>query len=126
MDFYIHVGYDCFQKPINANSTIVKTVTAKTSVIESPVDKRQTNAELVATTLSDPQSRTSQFRELCIRRDDYRCVITKQMDFVHWEKLNEPADIMAGDLEAAHIIPFSLASWRDNTVILFTKTSKGL
>lgn len=102
---------------IDADSDIVKTTSAGTSVAESPVEKRKTNAELVDATLSKPQPRVPSFRETCLRRDSYQCVVTKQMDCDHWENLGKPPDVKYGDLEAAHIIPFAYASWHDSPVI---------
>ncbi|PGG97677.1 hypothetical protein AJ80_09660 [Polytolypa hystricis UAMH7299] len=43
----------------------------------------------------------------------YRCVTTQEMDIDHWKSLNKPSNVMCGDLEAAHIIPFAYASWHD-------------
>lgn len=65
----------------------------------------------MASKLDQPSIRTEDFRELCLKRDGYRCVVTGQMEVKHWIKCKRPADIPKGHVEAAHIIPISYASW---------------
>ncbi|OJD10285.1 hypothetical protein AJ78_08650 [Emergomyces pasteurianus Ep9510] len=96
----------------------MKTISRITSVSSSPHEKRRNNAEVVATFLSGPQSRDSKFRRTCLRRDSYKCVVTKQMETENWANLGHPSDVSFGDLEAAHIIPFSYASWNDRPTVL--------
>ncbi|OJD09949.1 hypothetical protein AJ78_08842, partial [Emergomyces pasteurianus Ep9510] len=85
-----------------------KALSPRTSVTESPISKRKRNVELIAANLQVPH-----FRETCLHRDEYRCVVTQVMDFSLWKSINQPPDILYGDMEVAHIIPFVYASWRD-------------
>jgi hypothetical protein len=73
--------------------------------------------DIVAATLFQPQTRNSKFRDMCLRRDSYRCVVTSQMDTDYWEKtLGCPEEIGFAPVEAAHIIPFAYASWDKSSV----------
>ncbi|KAH1801744.1 hypothetical protein KXX36_007029 [Aspergillus fumigatus] len=89
----------------------------KSFTISSLVSRRRTHrteqeqVEPVASKLDQPSIRTEDFRELCLKRDGYRCVVTGQMEVKHWIKCKRPADIPKGHVEAAHIIPISYASW---------------
>ncbi|OJD13515.1 hypothetical protein AJ78_06041 [Emergomyces pasteurianus Ep9510] len=91
----------------------MKTTSRKTSVSSSPHEKRMNNAEVIAASLSVSQSRDPKFRETCLQRDNYKCVVTKEMDIDYWEEIGCPSDVLFGDVEAAHIIPFAYASWND-------------
>ncbi|KAL4783343.1 hypothetical protein BJX76DRAFT_348655 [Aspergillus varians] len=102
--------------PMKARST-------KNSVTPSPHSWRRSNAEVVAAALMEPQSRGDKFREDCLRRDGDRCVISKSMSSDAWTKLGRPSDVRSTYLEAAHIIPFSYASW-DNSSVCDLPSSK--
>ncbi|KKZ66660.1 hypothetical protein EMCG_00223 [[Emmonsia] crescens] len=91
----------------------MKTTSGNTSVFSPPHEKRKSNAEVVAASLPAPQRRDLGFRKACLRRDSYKCVVTRQMDTKHWVKQGRPSGVPFGDLEAAHIIPFAYASWND-------------
>lgn len=60
----------------------------------------------------ESSSRAAQhrLRQECLRRDGWRCVVTKFWD----PKLRLPHELLSCPLEAAHILPFSLGSffWR--------------
>ncbi|EAW21326.1 uncharacterized protein NFIA_064900 [Aspergillus fischeri NRRL 181] len=99
-----HNLFTCLVAPMKARSQ-------RPSVTDSPHGKRQEQVEAVASKLDQPSIRTEDFRELCLKRDGYRCVVTGQMELKHWIKSKRPADIPKGHVEAAHIIPFSYASW---------------
>ncbi|KAK2799929.1 hypothetical protein FQN50_008322 [Emmonsiellopsis sp. PD_5] len=92
----------------------MKTTRGKTSVSSSPREMKENDEEVVGSSLPVPQSRDHKFRETCLRRDDYRCVVTRRMDTQRWEDLGCPSDVPFGDLEAAHIIPSVYASWNDH------------
>ena len=85
------------------------------SVTDSPYSKRQANVELVAAALDKPESRDSSFRDLCLKRDSYRCVVTGDYDTGYWERQGY-SDVSHGPVEAAHIIPFSYSSWDKSSV----------
>ncbi|EER42430.1 conserved hypothetical protein [Histoplasma capsulatum H143] len=91
----------------------MKALSTGASVAESPIIKRQRNADLVAANLPEPQSRTDEFRDICLRRDGSRCVVTQRMDINLWKNINRPSEVDHGDVEAAHIIPFAYASWHN-------------
>lgn len=95
---------------------IVKARSRTASVTESPHPKRRNNAEIVAATLDKPESRNLGFREMCLRRDNFHCVISGNMDSGHWEKIGSPEDTRIAPVEAAHIIPFAYASWDKSSV----------
>lgn len=101
----------------NETTGIVKARSTAPSVTASPHAKRQENADAVASTLDKPVSRDAKFREFCLRRDGYRCVVTGEMDTAHWIKIDCPTDVVSFPAEVAHIIPFSYASWDKSAVI---------
>ncbi|KAJ9217810.1 hypothetical protein DTO166G4_614 [Paecilomyces variotii] len=82
------------------------------SASRTPIDKREENVEIVASTLGNPQQREEQFRKDLLRRDNYRCVITQDLEWQKWDEIGAPEDLECDYIEAAHIIPFSLASWK--------------
>jgi hypothetical protein len=82
------------------------------SIASSPTERRDSYAERISTTLDQPMARTNEFKEGLLQRDGYRCTVTGDMDFDHWESLNCPQDITdIAPTEGAHIIPFSYAVW---------------
>ncbi|OJD15397.1 hypothetical protein AJ78_04329 [Emergomyces pasteurianus Ep9510] len=85
----------------------------QTSVSSSPHEKGRNNAEFMTGSLSISQSRDSKFRQTFLQRDNYKCVVTRWMDTKHWTKLGRPSNVPFRDLEAAHIIPLSYASWNN-------------
>lgn len=94
----------------------MKTASKNTSVTESPHPKRQQNAELVAGTLDESQSRKKEFRTKILKRDSFRCVLTDTMDEGHWASIGSPYEIDAYKIEAAHIIPFAYGNWKSPSV----------
>ncbi|KAK2782000.1 hypothetical protein FQN53_000250 [Emmonsiellopsis sp. PD_33] len=53
------------------------------------------------------------FRDDCLRRDGYKCVVTKVMDRGRWKEIGWPEDQLKGSVTAAHVIPFSYAKFAD-------------
>lgn len=94
----------------------MKALSRKPSVTSPPHPKRQENAETVAGNLDEPEMRDPSFRDRCLRRDSYRCVITGDMDTGHWKSLGRPKDTDNAEVQAAHIIPFAYASWNKSSV----------
>lgn len=90
----------------------MKTLSSKSSVTESPHPERLRNAEIVSSNLDEAQTRKKEFRDLCFERDEHRCVLTGVTSITKWEDAGQPEDVEHGYLEAAHIVPFSYASWR--------------
>ena len=81
----------------------------KTS-ITSPVDPLEEPAENHAT----PEQL---FRDDCLRRDGYHCVISQAMDRGRWANLGYPeTEPGSAPVDAAHIIPYSYADFEDNEV----------
>lgn len=101
----------------NQSSGLVRARSKPPSVSPSPHAKREAHVEAVAATLTQPEKRTSQFKELCLKRDDNRCVITGELDIEYWEELNRPEEPYFGRTEGAHIIPFCYASWESAEVL---------
>lgn len=89
------------------------------SVIDSPECKRLSNVESIAHPFDLPEPRDPNFREQCLLRDGHKCVITKAMDLEKWVEEGKPKNIKAAHLEAAHIIPYSLANWSGSVVCLW-------
>ncbi|KAJ5559343.1 hypothetical protein N7535_009571 [Penicillium sp. DV-2018c] len=58
--------------------------------------------------------RLSKTRRICLQRDNYQCVVTKAWEHEHNPIVNLPPDALTADLEAAHIIPFALGSFRED------------
>lgn len=92
------------------------------SAARTPIERREESIEVVDSSLDGPQKRQDQFWEDILRRDNYRCVITKALDWQKWEEMGEPDDLESDYIEAAHIIPFSLASWKAVPVSMVRST----
>lgn len=103
---------------INIDCHAVKANSARPSVTSSRHPKRQAQVDLVASQLGAPTARSPAFRDICLIRDDYRCAITRDLDVERWEDLGRPQNDRKANLEAAHIIPFSFASYKDEDVCL--------
>ncbi|KAK2799705.1 hypothetical protein FQN50_008405 [Emmonsiellopsis sp. PD_5] len=91
----------------------MKSASRGPSVVSSPHSKRKEAVESVAQNLPSPLVRERRFREDCLRRDNYHCVVSKVMDLGHWEEIGSPQEQRRAAVEAAHIIPFSYANFRD-------------
>ena len=68
--------------------------------------------------IEEPQVRDSDFRKGCLERDRDRCVVTKAISFDKAEETGSAEDVLQGDLEAAHIIPWSFASYDPMVLVL--------
>lgn len=64
----------------------------------------------------EPQTKDEDFRDACLKRDGHRCVVSHILDAGQWKMLGRPEDVMAADLEAAHIIPYAYGSWKGRSV----------
>ncbi|KAJ5661686.1 uncharacterized protein N7477_009302 [Penicillium maclennaniae] len=95
----------CLLQPIKASGG--KTPTP----VDSPHQKRREDAQAVYEVIEEPQVRDMNFRNGCLERDRYRCVVTKAISFNEAEETESADDVLQGDLEAAHIIPWSFASY---------------
>lgn len=73
----------------------------------------------------EPQERNKVFRTNCLQRDNFQCVVSKALDLGKWEEQGEP-DILFGSLDAAHIIPWSFASFDVVRNSRNNKTENGL
>lgn len=82
------------------------------SVVESPHSKRQEHVDIVASTLLQPDRRDPSFATQLQLRDNYRCVITGQLNTDRWEHEGESENVFHGPTKGAHIIPFAFASWQ--------------
>lgn len=68
--------------------------------------------------LTKPQVRGQQFVDGCFNRDNHKCIISRFLDEEQWEKQGEPVEVLYGQLEAAHIIPFNIGKF-DKSRVLF-------
>lgn len=80
------------------------------SVVESPLPKHQEHVNIVASTIDQPQKREPVFKAQLKLRDEYRGVITGQLDTDLWQHQGEPENVYLGPAEGAHIIPVAFAS----------------
>ncbi|PWY81703.1 hypothetical protein BO94DRAFT_536927 [Aspergillus sclerotioniger CBS 115572] len=94
----------------------MKAASRQPSVDPSPVPKRQQNAELVASTIDKLQTRIASFPENVFKRDDYRCVVSGDVDSKYHQQMGLPEDVRDIKLNGAHIIPFSYGSWKEKGV----------
>ncbi|EKV05517.1 hypothetical protein PDIG_83150 [Penicillium digitatum PHI26] len=103
--------YDVFMNLFTGLAAPMKSRSKAPSVVESPHSKRQEQVDTVAATLDQPERRDSSFAAQLQLRDNYRCVITGQLNTDQWEHEGEPGNVSHGPTEGAHIIPFAFASW---------------
>lgn len=80
--------------------------------MESPYPKRQEHVDTVASTLDQPERRDPSFAAQLQLRDNFRCVITSQLNTDQWKHEGEPENVFYGPTEGAHIIPFAFATWQ--------------
>ncbi|EAW11918.1 uncharacterized protein ACLA_006760 [Aspergillus clavatus NRRL 1] len=103
--------YHIFYNLLTRLMVPMKVRSRQSSITSSPPTKSQHPVEVVASTLDQSNTRDHNFRDMCPRRDDYRCILTGDIDTDHWETLGSPEGVWHMDVQAAHIIPFSYASW---------------
>ncbi|KAJ5773719.1 hypothetical protein N7457_008615 [Penicillium paradoxum] len=103
--------YDIFMNLFTGLAVPMKSRSKAPSVVESPHSKRQEHVSIVASTLDQPERRDPSLATQLQLRDNYRCVITGQLNTDQWEHEGEPGDVLYGPTEGAHIIPFAFASW---------------
>ncbi|RAK99966.1 HNH endonuclease signature motif containing protein [Aspergillus ibericus CBS 121593] len=108
--------YDVYDTLMTGLLIPMKETCRQASVFASPHSKREANVDLVASTIAEPQYRSTTFRDTLLKRDDYRCVVSGHVDPDYYEQMGLPEDVLNSDLEGAHIIPFSYASWRGEGV----------
>jgi hypothetical protein len=102
---------DSFEEALTNKLTgIVRSRSKPPSIASSPIERRESHADLVSTTLDQPATRAKGFRDGLLQRDGYCCVVTGDMDLGHWESLH------LAPTEGAHIIPFSYATWDSKLV----------
>jgi hypothetical protein len=101
---------------VSSLTGIVKANSARGTITPSPHSQGEENAESVFAALIDPNSRSSEFRDTLLRRDNYRCVVSNQMDQKHFDEIGSPDDINNAEVEGAHIILFNHGKWKDTPV----------
>ncbi|KAJ5213049.1 hypothetical protein N7449_000218 [Penicillium cf. viridicatum] len=104
--------YDVFLNLFTGLAAPMKSRSRTPSVVESPLPKRQEHVDIVASTLDQSQKRDPVFKAQLQLRDNYRCVITGQLNTDRWQHEGEPENVHFGPTEGAHIIPFAFASWQ--------------
>ncbi|KAJ5950415.1 uncharacterized protein N7479_008828 [Penicillium vulpinum] len=103
--------YDVFMNLFAGLAAPMKSRSKTPSAVESPHSKRQDHVDTVVSTLDEPERRDPSFAVQLQLRDNYRCVITGQLNTDQWEKEGGPANVFHAPTEGAHIIPFAFASW---------------
>ncbi|CRL26460.1 unnamed protein product [Penicillium camemberti] len=103
--------YDVFINLFTGLAAPMKSRSKAPSVVESSHSKRQEHVDIVASTLDQPERRDPSFAAQLQLRDNYRCVITGQLNTDQWEHEGEPENVFHAPTEGAHIIPFAFASW---------------
>ncbi|PGH11310.1 hypothetical protein AJ79_04926 [Helicocarpus griseus UAMH5409] len=66
--------------------------------------------------LESPLRRQQRFREDCLQRDGYRCLISGLIDREHFRESGSTEEEDVAGLDAAHIIPFSYSSFEETEV----------
>ncbi|EPS28858.1 hypothetical protein PDE_03804 [Penicillium oxalicum 114-2] len=105
--------HDVFMNLFTGLAIPMKAHSRTSSVTESPCLKRLRQVEIVASCLDEPQPRDHQFKDLCLQRDNYRCIATGQMDTGHWDKTGRPDGVLHAPTNGAHESRKNAASaWR--------------
>ncbi|OJJ45352.1 hypothetical protein ASPZODRAFT_143987 [Penicilliopsis zonata CBS 506.65] len=98
----------------NGLLTPIKVAGAKTVINPSPRIGVEDSIEQLSTLIDGSIAHSQAVLRLrCLERDGDMCVLSGYYDIEKWK--TSPPDKTTADLEAAHIIPFSLASFRDET-----------
>ncbi|WEW58396.1 hypothetical protein PRK78_003864 [Emydomyces testavorans] len=89
----------------------MKTRTAMLAITPSSFDNKYDAVEQIAALMDKSPSRNSkiQLKELCLRRDNFRCMATGVIE--ESSGIESSASDIFGPTELAHIIPFSIAQW---------------
>ncbi|KAK2749347.1 hypothetical protein FQN55_003673 [Onygenales sp. PD_40] len=94
----------------------MKATSGRSSVAESSSEKRREPAESIAAALPYLETRDPSFRKTCLRREGYRCIVTKYMDTEHWVNVGEPGDVDYGDFTRCAHHPFCIRLSRQKDV----------
>lgn len=78
----------------------------------SPRPGMEESIKDVSSQSGGPLTRGASLKQHCLSRDDHRCVVTKHVDELYTD-LND-ANAVRSYVECAHIIPFSLAKWKND------------
>ncbi len=85
------------------------------SVEPSPRPGWEASIESVASEISPSQRQQTWLRKACLERDQNRCVVSGRYDVEQWMKLPEGDPVRESEkksrTQAAHIVPFSCASF---------------
>ncbi|KAI9369107.1 hypothetical protein BJX61DRAFT_549831 [Aspergillus egyptiacus] len=103
--------FDTFRNVVTCLLIPVRAAGGRTPTIQSPFSDNQEDEMAERAKLTKSQVRGQQFVDGCFNRDNHKCVISRFLDEEEWEKQGEPIDILYGQLEAAHIIPFSFGKF---------------
>ncbi|OJJ45151.1 hypothetical protein ASPZODRAFT_160603 [Penicilliopsis zonata CBS 506.65] len=107
--------HDVFFNLLTALAIPMKARSNSSTVTESPQANRLEAVETVASTLDEPQYREETFRELCKKRDSYRCIVSGELDTKTWIERGRPDNEDNCYVDVTHIIPFAYASWDKST-----------
>jgi hypothetical protein len=120
MNFCIQVSVIVFTD-YGKSLTIIAVKTSRSNNIfsPSPHQKRQSQVDDVASSLSSPSSRSAKFRKLLSDRQDHKCAITGRMDHTYATEHKAITELSKSThCEGAHIIPFCFGNFPDTAVRL--------
>lgn len=108
----------CWDLTLTQDMFTLVQLTRKASCISpSPHSQHRADTDKVpAPNVPDPQTRSKEWSENCMDRDNKRCVITGAIAKSDWIKQGSVEGVAWADLEVHHIIPFSL--WEFNREVL--------
>lgn len=90
----------------------MKSTSNASSVISSPRDGLDASRENLSTTFVESATREKRMKLECLERDGHRCVVTGDLDGESFDGEDETS--LIGSTVCAHIIPFSMAKWKNN------------
>ncbi|KAI2731254.1 hypothetical protein CBS147354_363 [Penicillium roqueforti] len=93
------------------NGLLAPMKTLRSTPTISPRAGMEDSIENIASQSSGPLVRETRLKAECLKRDGNRCVVTKRVDFYFLSKSDTTTP--GAITECAHIISFSLATWRD-------------
>lgn len=93
------------------NGLLMPMRTLRSVPTASPRAGMEDSIENVAALSGSPAVRDSRLKQECLERDGFKCVVTGRYDEKHVDPNAPP--VRQCYTECAHIIPFSLATWKD-------------
>lgn len=92
----------------------LRTISRTTTITTSSRANIDDSIENITPALTDPATLLLSLKSECLVRDNYRCPISKQVDETAVIDADDP-EILSCRTECAHIVPFSIATWRTDS-----------